>query len=99
MHRDDLSKEQLTKKLQLSINKENNRNKRLLNSLKRNNLYNNINKDNIIDDLKNKKRIVVILDNAKVHDAKLVEKACEILNIELIPLPPYSPKYNPIEQI
>ncbi|WP_409199307.1 transposase [Methanobrevibacter sp. DSM 116169] len=99
IYRTDLNKEQLTKKLQLNINKENSKNKRLLDSLKRNNLYSNINKENIIDDLKNEKRIVIILDNAKVHEAKLVEKACKILNIELIPLPPYSPKYNPIEQI
>jgi transposase len=42
---------------------------------------------------------VIILDNYPVHKAKLAEKACEILNIVLIPLPPYSPKLNPIEQV
>lgn len=42
---------------------------------------------------------MIILDNYPVHKAKLAEKASEILNIHLIPLPPYSPKLNPIEQV
>ncbi len=42
---------------------------------------------------------MIILDNYPVHKAQLAKKACEILNIQLIPLPPYSPKLNPIEQV
>jgi transposase len=37
------------------------------------------------------KRINIILDNARIHHAKIVEKACEILNINLIFLKPYCP--------
>ncbi|MCC7554182.1 MAG: transposase [Methanobacteriaceae archaeon] len=29
----------------------------------------------------------------------LIEEICEIININLIFLPPYSPKLNPIEQV
>lgn len=45
------------------------------------------------------KPIAVILDNYKVHHAIVFTKLCNILNIDLIYLPPYSPKYNPIEQV
>ena len=40
-----------------------------------------------------------ILDNAKIHKATDVEIACEILNIELLFLPTYSPELNPIEDL
>ena len=45
------------------------------------------------------KPIAMILDNYKVHHAIVFTKLCDILNIDLIYLPPYSPKYNPIEQV
>lgn len=43
--------------------------------------------------------IVMILDNASNHHSKIVVGKAEELGIELVFLPPYSPKYNPIEQI
>lgn len=39
------------------------------------------------------------MDNYRVHKTKLVQKIAEILNINLIFLPPYSPDLNPIEDI
>ncbi|WP_323736347.1 transposase [Methanosphaera sp. ISO3-F5] len=45
------------------------------------------------------KPMAIILDNYKVHHAIVFTKLCDILNIDLIYLPPYSPKYNPIEQV
>lgn len=45
------------------------------------------------------KPIAVILDNYKVHHAIVFTKLCNIPNMDLIYLPPYSPKYNPIEQV
>ena len=45
------------------------------------------------------KPLAVILDNYKVHHAIVFTELCEKLNIDLIHLPPYSPKYNPIEQV
>lgn len=49
--------------------------------------------------LKDEKPIVFVLDNAKIHKATDVEIACEILNIELMFLPEYSPDLNPIEDL
>ena len=45
------------------------------------------------------KPIAMILDNYKVHHALPFKKICNFLNMDLIYLPPYSPKYNPIEQV
>ena len=50
-------------------------------------------------DLIMEKPIAVILDNYKVHHAIVFKKLCNILNMDLIYLPPYSPKYNTIEQV
>ena len=49
--------------------------------------------------LNDEKPIVIVLDNAKIHKAADVAIACEILNIELIFLPTYSPDLNPIEDL
>lgn len=43
------------------------------------------------------RRLVVIWDGAPGHRAKLVQQAAKDLDIELIPLPGYSPHMNPIE--
>lgn len=43
------------------------------------------------------KKIVMIVDNAKTHKAKISLKEAEELGIVLIYLPPYSPDLNPIE--
>ena len=45
------------------------------------------------------KPIAIILDNYSVHHAIFFTELCNILNMDLIHLPPYSPKYNPIEQV
>lgn len=44
-----------------------------------------------------RKRIVLVLDNARIHHAKIIKKYCEEHNIKLVYLPPYSPELNPIE--
>jgi len=41
--------------------------------------------------------IIIILDNAKIHHAKLVSAIAEIMDIHFVHLPPYSPDLNPIE--
>jgi transposase len=46
-----------------------------------------------------RKRIIIVLDNARIHHAKIVKKYCEEHNIILVYLPPYSPEHNPIEQL
>jgi len=46
-------------------------------------------------------KIIIVLDNAKVHHAKLLEETLEELkdNIQLVFLPPYSPNLNHIELV
>ena len=41
--------------------------------------------------------ICIILDNARIHHARIVKKRAEELSIHLIYLPPYCPDLNPIE--
>ena len=48
---------------------------------------------------KNTDTIYLILDNAKYHYAKTVDKKAKELGIELIYLPPYSPNLNLIERL
>ncbi|MHB8560811.1 MAG: transposase [Thermoplasmataceae archaeon] len=45
------------------------------------------------------KHIIVILDNFSAHRTENVAITAEILDIELVFLPPYSPQLNPIELI
>lgn len=45
------------------------------------------------------KPIAIILDNYSVHHAIFFTELCNVLNIDLIHLPAYYPKYNPIEQV
>ena len=43
------------------------------------------------------KSICIVLDNARIHWAKIVKLKAEELNIHFVYLPPYSPDLNPIE--
>jgi putative transposase len=43
------------------------------------------------------KIMIIILDNAKIHKAKIVQEFCQENKIILVYLPPYSPNLNPIE--
>jgi transposase len=44
-----------------------------------------------------KKWIILVVDNASIHHAKVVKRYCKENNIKLVYLPAYSPEYNPIE--
>ena len=48
---------------------------------------------------KDRKAIIVILDNFSSHKARVVREKAEELGIKLVYLPPYSPDLNPIEWI
>ncbi|KYA55239.1 transposase, partial [Streptococcus pneumoniae] len=39
---------------------------------------------------------VIIMDNARFHRMRKLELLCEEFGHKLLPLPPYSPEYNPI---
>ena len=48
---------------------------------------------------RDKKKIVVVLDNFPAHKSRAVRRKAEELGIRLVYLPPYSPDLNPIEWI
>ena len=84
-------------KIQKICRKEDNNNSRKIWNEKRFRLLENLSNPKIYDINSKEKRINLILDNARIHHAKIVEKVCEILNINLIFLQPYCPDLNPIE--
>ncbi|MCA9412734.1 MAG: transposase, partial [Candidatus Omnitrophica bacterium] len=51
--------------------------------------------------LRNGRRIVIILDNARYHHAKILQpwlsRYSEVLSLDF--LPPYSPDLNPVERV
>lgn len=53
----------------------------------------------ILKTAKTKKKILLVLDNARFHHAKINKEFLKLVKnkIELIYLPPYSPELNPIE--
>jgi transposase len=54
----------------------------------------------LIHRYKNKKKIILYLDNAPIHHSRIIKRFVELLKgrLELIFLPPYSPELNPIER-
>lgn len=47
----------------------------------------------------NEKRIVIVLDNARIHIAKIAKTIAKILNIKLVFLERYASDINPIERV
>lgn len=47
----------------------------------------------------NEKRIVIVLDNARTHIAKIAKTIAKILNIKLVFLEKYASDINPIERV
>lgn len=86
-------------KIQKICRKEDNNNSRKIWNEKRSRLLNNLSISQIKEITSKEKKINIILDNARIHHAKIVEKACKILNINLIFLEPYCPDLNPIEDV
>ena len=62
-------------------------------------LQNLLNNKKLISIMKEEKPLNIILDNARIHTAKIVEEACEILSVNLVFLPPYCPFLSPIEDV
>ena len=52
-----------------------------------------------MDLIKNEKRLNLIMDNAQIHKAQITKIVSDILNINLVYLPPYCPFLNPIEKV
>ena len=64
-----------------------------------NNFIKNCEKLNVYDLCQKEKVLNIILDNSPTHHSDYIEIVAEMLNINLIFLPTYSPDLNPIEDI
>ncbi len=95
----NLTQNEKIQKISKRCNREELTNIRKIDRIKRDNILENVNTADIINYLKEEKRLNIVLDNYRVHKTKLVQKVAEILNINLIYLPPYSPDLNPIEDV
>ncbi len=95
----DNSQQKSIEKIQKICRKEDNNNPRKIWNEKRTRLLKNLSNPKITEITSKEKKINIILDNARIHHAKIVQKACEILNINLIFLQPYCPDLNPIEDV
>ena len=93
------SKQKSIEKIQKICKKEDINNTRKIANLQREIIVNNLQNTEIKDLLSKEKPIYLILDNAKIHHAKIIEKVCDILNLKLIFLEPYCPDLNPIEDV
>ena len=96
---DDNSKEKSLESIRRICKKEDLNNKAKIERRKRININNNLENPKIKELTRKEKRINLVLDNARIHTAKMIQKAAEILNINLIFLRPYCPDLNPIEDV
>lgn len=99
INNNELTTVELASKLEKQSKKENLDNQRRIDSTKRQVILENISKEEIKRYSYLEPKINIILDNYSVHKSQFVKEICEILNMNLIYLPPYSPQFNPIEQV
>jgi len=95
----NLNQNEKIQKISKRCRREEITNIRKIDRIKRDNILININTNEIKEYSRKEKRLNIVLDNYRVHKTKLVQQVAEILNINLIFLPPYSPDLNPIEDI
>jgi len=79
--------------------RQNPNNSEKIEDLKEENLFKNLNTEEIRGIFTKEKKLNIILDNYSTHHAILIENISEILNINLIFLPKASPDLNPIEDV
>ena len=80
-------------------NKENPNNQAKIERRKRTNINKNLKNPEIKELASQEKTINLVLDNARIHSAVMVQEGAKILNINLIFLRPYCPDLNPIEDV
>ena len=93
------NKEYLMKSINRDFNKANKDDKKKIQDYKIQQMVDNLEKINLKPLIKEEKPIVIVLDNYTPHRNAIFQKACKLLNIILVRLPPYSPQLNPIEQV
>jgi transposase len=79
--------------------RQNPKNIEKIEEMKKENLFKNLNIDEIKNIFAKEKKLNIILDNYSTHHAGLIENITKILNIKLIFLPKESPDLNPIEDV
>ena len=62
-------------------------------------LIKNLYDKKLIELIQNERKLNLILDNAQIHKAEVTRVVADILNINLVYLPVYSPFLNPIEKV
>lgn len=70
-----------------------------INKIKKDYLINKLNDKKLIEMIQQEKRLNLIVDNAKIHKAEVTRIVADILNINLVYLPVYSPFLSTIEQV
>lgn len=93
------TKQKSIEKIQKICKREDITNSRKIGNLQRETIINNLKNTKIKEILSKEKPIYLILDNAKIHHAKIISEVCDILNLKLIFLEPYCPDLNPIEDV
>ncbi|MBU4548095.1 MAG: transposase [Euryarchaeota archaeon] len=97
--KEDEKIDKMLKRLRRYENKIDINNSRKIHATKRKYLLKNLDTTEIKGLMSKEKVLNIILDNYSTHKAVLVKKVAEILNINLIYLPEYSPDLNPIEDV
>lgn len=70
-----------------------------INRVRKEILIKNLYDKKLIELIQNERRLNLILDNAQIHKAEVTRIVADILNIDLVHLPVYSPFLSPIEKL
>ena len=70
-----------------------------INKVRKDILIKNLSNKKLIEMIKQERKLNLIMDNAQIHKAQVTKIVAEILNINIIYLPVYSPFLNPIEKV
>lgn len=88
----------LARKLGKHCKRESTENPEKIKDTEKNIIIDLLKQDDLIENLKNERRIVMMLDNVNAHTSDYVLKIAEMLNIQLFNQPEYSPDLNPTEE-
>lgn len=88
----------LARKLEKHCKRESTENPKKIKETKKNIIIDLLKQDNLVETLKNERRIVIMIDNVNAHTSDFVLKIAEMLNIKLFNQPEYSPDLNPTEE-
>ena len=70
-----------------------------INKVRKEILIKNLSDKKLMEMIKDERKLNLIMDNAQIHKAEVTKIVANILNINIIYLPVYSPFLNPIEKV